>query len=147
MKKRGYGRIVLTSSSSGMFSHQGLSNYAAAKLGLYGLTKALAFEGAPHGIKVNAVLPFADSGRFARVFVGVADGWLAQDPAAVTAEAIAEHFDEIRVVLLQRPHVTVRRDRRCAAPVEGLTPPADRAPRPHRSMHAARTARLARRRP
>jgi NAD(P)-dependent dehydrogenase (short-subunit alcohol dehydrogenase family) len=61
MKQRGYGRLVMTSSTSGIFSHQGLSNYAAAKAGLYGLTKALAFEGRPFGIMVNAVLPTATS--------------------------------------------------------------------------------------
>jgi NAD(P)-dependent dehydrogenase (short-subunit alcohol dehydrogenase family) len=61
MKKSRYGRVVLTSSSSGMFSHQGLSNYAAAKAGVWGLMKALAFEGAPFGIKVNALLPGAST--------------------------------------------------------------------------------------
>jgi NAD(P)-dependent dehydrogenase (short-subunit alcohol dehydrogenase family) len=59
MMDRSYGRIVMTSSASGMFSHQGLSNYAAAKAGLYGLMKALAFEGRDHGIAVNAILPAA----------------------------------------------------------------------------------------
>lgn len=59
MMDRSYGRIIMTSSGSGMFSHQGLSNYAAAKAGLYGLMKALAFEGKDHGIAVNAILPGA----------------------------------------------------------------------------------------
>jgi NAD(P)-dependent dehydrogenase (short-subunit alcohol dehydrogenase family) len=59
MKERGYGRVVMTSSSSGMFAHQATANYTAAKAGLYGLMKALAFEGREHGIKVNAVLPGA----------------------------------------------------------------------------------------
>jgi NAD(P)-dependent dehydrogenase (short-subunit alcohol dehydrogenase family) len=61
MKSNGYGRVLMTSSSSGMFSHHGLANYAAAKAGVYGLTKALAYEGLDHGIAVNALLPFADS--------------------------------------------------------------------------------------
>jgi NAD(P)-dependent dehydrogenase (short-subunit alcohol dehydrogenase family) len=59
MKDNGYGRIVLTCSSTGMFSHQGMANYAAAKAGVYGLTKALAYEGRPHNINVNCVLPGA----------------------------------------------------------------------------------------
>jgi NAD(P)-dependent dehydrogenase (short-subunit alcohol dehydrogenase family) len=59
MKQKGYGRIVLTGSGSGMFSHQGTANYAAAKAGLYGLMRALAFEGRDHGIGVNLVMPMA----------------------------------------------------------------------------------------
>ncbi|MGE0307230.1 MAG: SDR family NAD(P)-dependent oxidoreductase [Acidimicrobiia bacterium] len=60
MKTNGYGRVVLTSSSS-TFGHQANSNYAAAKAGVLGLTTALAGEGAGHGIRVNAVMPYAVS--------------------------------------------------------------------------------------
>jgi NAD(P)-dependent dehydrogenase (short-subunit alcohol dehydrogenase family) len=60
MLGRGYGRIVLTSSSS-TFGQQANSNYAAAKAGILGLTTALAAEGEEHGIRVNAVLPYAVS--------------------------------------------------------------------------------------
>ncbi len=158
MVAAGYGRIVFTCSASGMFSNQGLANYAAAKAGLYGLTKALAFEGAAHGIGVNALLPNAatsimatspipnflelwDSmmppgitrasipeerrqthlvtplvtflasrqcavsgeayssigGHYARMFVGVSDGWLSPTPA-VTADDIEAHLAQIRDV-------------------------------------------------
>jgi NAD(P)-dependent dehydrogenase (short-subunit alcohol dehydrogenase family) len=62
MKEKGYGRVVLTSSSGGMFASAGRANYAAAKAGLYGLCKALAYEGRDHGILVNALLPFANTG-------------------------------------------------------------------------------------
>jgi NAD(P)-dependent dehydrogenase (short-subunit alcohol dehydrogenase family) len=154
MTERNYGRIVMTCSASGMFSHQGLSNYAAGKAALYGLTKALAFEGMERGIKVNAILPMAMTegalasnipdmleigarytrkpvevddwrwgpptisalvtylsssecdytgeafsavhGRYARVFVGVADGWIAPDEASIRAESVAAHMGEIR---------------------------------------------------
>jgi NAD(P)-dependent dehydrogenase (short-subunit alcohol dehydrogenase family) len=60
MQAAGYGRIVNTSSSSA-FGMLGLSNYAAAKAGLIGLTRALALESAErgHGILVNAVMPNA----------------------------------------------------------------------------------------
>jgi NAD(P)-dependent dehydrogenase (short-subunit alcohol dehydrogenase family) len=61
MRARGYGRVVMTCSSGGMFAMTGESNYAAAKGGVYGLMKALAFEGAEHGIRVNAVLPMAST--------------------------------------------------------------------------------------
>ncbi|MBV9994344.1 MAG: SDR family NAD(P)-dependent oxidoreductase [Caulobacteraceae bacterium] len=59
MKGAGYGRIVMTSSASGMYSHQAMSNYASAKAGLYGLTKALAYEGQRYGVKTNCILPWA----------------------------------------------------------------------------------------
>lgn len=59
MKAQRYGRVVLTGSGSGMLGHQGTANYAAAKAGLFGLMRALAFEGEPHGIGVNMVLPMA----------------------------------------------------------------------------------------
>jgi NAD(P)-dependent dehydrogenase (short-subunit alcohol dehydrogenase family) len=61
MRARGYGRVVMTSSSGGMFAMAGESNYAAAKGGVYGLMKGLAFEGAEHGIRVNAILPMAST--------------------------------------------------------------------------------------
>jgi len=59
MREKGYGRVVMTSSAGGMFAMEGESNYAAAKGGCYGLMKALAYEGADHGILVNAILPMA----------------------------------------------------------------------------------------
>jgi NAD(P)-dependent dehydrogenase (short-subunit alcohol dehydrogenase family) len=61
MREAGYGRIVMTSSGAGMFAMQGESNYAASKGGVYGLMKALAEEGRPDGIAVNAVLPMANT--------------------------------------------------------------------------------------
>jgi NAD(P)-dependent dehydrogenase (short-subunit alcohol dehydrogenase family) len=54
----GYGRIVNTSSGSTM-GLPGSSAYISAKAAVMGLTRALAFDGAPHGIKVNAVMPIA----------------------------------------------------------------------------------------
>jgi NAD(P)-dependent dehydrogenase (short-subunit alcohol dehydrogenase family) len=59
MREQGYGRIVNTSSASGLFGNFGQANYGAAKAGLAGLTRVLAMEGASHGIKVNAIAPLA----------------------------------------------------------------------------------------
>jgi len=59
MKAKGYGRIVLTSSSTGAFGREAGTNYAAAKAGMLGLGRALALEGAQFGIKTNCILPVA----------------------------------------------------------------------------------------
>jgi NAD(P)-dependent dehydrogenase (short-subunit alcohol dehydrogenase family) len=58
-RDQGYGRLVLTSSSSGLFGNFGQANYASAKMGLIGLMNSLAIEGSRHGIHVNAVAPVA----------------------------------------------------------------------------------------
>jgi len=62
MQEKGYGRIVLTSSSTGAFGRVAGSNYAAAKAAMLGLAKALSLEGAEHGIKTNCILPVAPFG-------------------------------------------------------------------------------------
>ena len=54
-----YGRIVMTTSSTGLYGNFGQANYAAAKLGQVGLMQTLAIEGAKHGIQVNALAPTA----------------------------------------------------------------------------------------
>ena len=61
MREQGYGRIVNTSSASGLFGRFGQANYGAAKAGLAGLTRVLAIEGVGHGIRVNAIAPVAST--------------------------------------------------------------------------------------
>jgi NAD(P)-dependent dehydrogenase (short-subunit alcohol dehydrogenase family) len=148
MQAKGYGRIVLTSSSTGAFGRVAGSNYAAAKAGMLGLAKALSLEGAEHGIMTNCILPIAPfrkrgdvpaaltehlnhaglspeeagpelvapmvaylasaactvsgeafsagGGRFGRVFIGVADGWVGPADGSATVEDVAAHLPEIR---------------------------------------------------
>ncbi|TGD71366.1 SDR family NAD(P)-dependent oxidoreductase [Mangrovimicrobium sediminis] len=60
-KARGYGRVVFTSSSTGMYGSELYACYAAAKAGITGLMNVLSLEGAPHGITCNAVMPNAIS--------------------------------------------------------------------------------------
>jgi NAD(P)-dependent dehydrogenase (short-subunit alcohol dehydrogenase family) len=59
MRDQNYGRIVNTSSGAGIFGNFGQTNYGAAKMGLVGLTRVLAVEGAKNNIKVNAIAPVA----------------------------------------------------------------------------------------
>jgi NAD(P)-dependent dehydrogenase (short-subunit alcohol dehydrogenase family) len=59
MRERNYGRVVVTTSSSGLYGNFGQSNYGAAKMGLVGLMQTLKLEGQKHDIRVNAIAPVA----------------------------------------------------------------------------------------
>ncbi|GAA2733389.1 SDR family NAD(P)-dependent oxidoreductase [Actinocorallia aurantiaca] len=76
MQSQKYGRVLLTTSASGLFGTFGQANYAAAKAGLIGLMNVLAAEGARHGIQVNALSPTART--------QMTEGLLGE---------LAEHFD------------------------------------------------------
>jgi NAD(P)-dependent dehydrogenase (short-subunit alcohol dehydrogenase family) len=61
MKQQGYGRVVFTASSAGMFGNEGQGCYGAAKAGVFGLMNGFALEGESHGILCNAIMPNAFS--------------------------------------------------------------------------------------
>jgi NAD(P)-dependent dehydrogenase (short-subunit alcohol dehydrogenase family) len=75
MKRAGYGRLVLVSSSAGIFGQHGMLGYSTAKTGMLGLMNVLSLEGAEFGIKANAIMPMART-RMADFVTGAG----AQDP-------------------------------------------------------------------
>lgn len=59
MRTQGFGRVVMTTSSSGLYGNFGQANYGAAKMALVGLMQTLAIEGEKYGIRVNCLAPTA----------------------------------------------------------------------------------------
>ena len=59
MKENGGGRIIVTTSSSGLFGNFGQANYAMAKMGIVGLMRVMSIEGAKNNIMANAIAPMA----------------------------------------------------------------------------------------
>jgi NAD(P)-dependent dehydrogenase (short-subunit alcohol dehydrogenase family) len=100
MRERGYGRVINTASGSGLFGMFGQSNYAAAKMGLVGLTRVLANEGAKHNIKVNAIAPIAYTRMTEEIMPGMEEklkpelvspvvAWLAHEDCPTSGEVFS----------------------------------------------------------
>jgi NAD(P)-dependent dehydrogenase (short-subunit alcohol dehydrogenase family) len=90
-----YGRVVLTSSNSGLLGVTGSSAYAASKAALWGLTRVLALEGADLGIHANAVAPMAYTSMSAQSRVapaswrsGEGDAWAARLAPALVSPVV-----------------------------------------------------------
>ena len=67
MNAQGYGRIVLTSSGSGIYGNFGQTNYGAAKMGMVGMMNVLALEGAKNNVRVNTLAPAAATRMIATI--------------------------------------------------------------------------------
>ena len=88
MKSRGWGRIVSIGSINGQAGQYGQVNYAAAKSGIHGFTKALAQEGARFGITVNAIAPgYIDTEMVAAVPEAVLEKIVAKIPVGRLGQA------------------------------------------------------------
>jgi NAD(P)-dependent dehydrogenase (short-subunit alcohol dehydrogenase family) len=97
MREQSYGRIVNTASIAGILGNFGQSNYGAAKMGLVGLTRVLAAEGAKYDIKVNALAPLARTQMLEGLLGNLAErldpklvspvaAWLCHEDCPVTGE-------------------------------------------------------------
>lgn len=87
MREQNYGRIVMTTSSSGLYGNFGQANYGAAKMALVGLMQTLAIEGERNNIKVNCLAPTAATAMTEGLLSEDELAWL--EPAAVSAGLIA----------------------------------------------------------
>ena len=113
MREQKYGRIVMTTSSSGLYGNFGQANYGAAKMALVGLMQTLALEGAKHDIRVNCLAPTAAT----RMTAGLMpEAVLKQlEPASVTPGLLALLAEDAptRAILcagagaFERAHVTL----------------------------------------
>jgi len=88
MRERGFGRIVNIGSINGQAGQYGQVNYAAAKSGIHGFTKALAQEGASRGITVNAIAPgYIDTDMVRAVPANVLEKIVARIPVGRLGQA------------------------------------------------------------
>lgn len=88
MRERGWGRIVNIGSINGQAGQYGQVNYAAAKSGIHGFTKALAQEGAKFGVTVNAIAPgYIDTDMVAAVPAPVLEKIIAKIPCGRLGQA------------------------------------------------------------
>ncbi len=88
MRERGWGRIINIGSINGQSGQYGQVNYAAAKSGIHGFTKALAQEGAKSGVTVNAIAPgYVDTDMVAAVPPPVLEKIVAKIPVGRLAQA------------------------------------------------------------
>lgn len=98
MREQSYGRVLNTSSNSGILGNFGQANYGAAKMGLVGFTRVLAAEGAKYNVKVNALAPLAwtrmtedilgadNAERFKPELVSPVACWLVHEDCPVSGE-------------------------------------------------------------
>jgi NAD(P)-dependent dehydrogenase (short-subunit alcohol dehydrogenase family) len=87
MRAQGYGRVVMTTSSSGLYGNFGQANYGAAKMALVGLMQTLAIEGERYDIRVNCLAPTAATQMTHGVLSE--DSLIGLDPALVSPGLLA----------------------------------------------------------
>lgn len=93
MKEQGYGRILFTTSGSGVMGNFGQANYGAAKMGLIGLMNVLKVEGAKYGIRVNAMAPIAHTRMTEGLFGGIVELFSPGQVAPAAAYLVSEECE------------------------------------------------------
>ena len=97
MRAQSYGRIVFTSSASGIYGNFGQSNYGAAKAAMIGLMHVLHLDGHRYGIRVNTLAPTAATGMTEGLISAEEAALL--DPSTVTP-GVGERFDAVYLACL-----------------------------------------------
>jgi NAD(P)-dependent dehydrogenase (short-subunit alcohol dehydrogenase family) len=100
MRVQNYGRIILTTSSSGLYGNFGQANYSAAKMALVGLMQTLSLEGARNNIKVNCLAPSAATGMTKGVYTEEALAKLSPDSVSPAVVALSREDAPTRTILL-----------------------------------------------
>ncbi len=93
MKEQGYGRILFTTSGSGVMGNFGQANYGAAKMGLVGLMNVLKVEGAKYGIKVNSMAPIAHTRMTEGLFGGIVEMFSPGQVSPAAAYLVSEQCE------------------------------------------------------
>ncbi|WP_233151573.1 SDR family NAD(P)-dependent oxidoreductase [Pelomonas sp. KK5] len=113
MQEQQYGRIVMTTSSSGLYGNFGQSNYGAAKMALVGLMQTLALEGAKRNIRVNCLAPTAATQMTENLLPAAALALLTPERVSPGLLALVQDEAPTRMILLagagsfESAHVTM----------------------------------------
>jgi NAD(P)-dependent dehydrogenase (short-subunit alcohol dehydrogenase family) len=113
MQAQGYGRVIFTTSSSGLYGNFGQSNYGAAKMALVGLMQTLALEGHKSGIHVNCLAPSAATRMTEGLYSPDDLKGLSSDLVSPGIVALASEQAPTRVILLagsgafEQAHITM----------------------------------------
>lgn len=138
MRTQAYGRIVMTTSSSGLWGNFGQANYGAAKMALVGLMQTLAIEGGKYDIRVNCLAPTAHTGMMEGILPD--EQLAALDPALVSPALLplvvddaptraivcagAGHFARAGVTLTEGRHLGADAGERLIAAWDQVSDPA-----------------------